>query len=58
MVVAPGGEGAAAEQVDGLAHGLERGRRVHLAAARHCARGDGVAVLRRRYFRHGTRRAA
>jgi hypothetical protein len=66
--VAPLGDGGrpAAEQVDGLAHGLERRRRVHLAAGvpPHCRRRrrkvrllaapcwDAADGALRRHFRH------
>jgi hypothetical protein len=51
----PRGEGAAAEAVDGLPHGLELGRRVHLAAPPpHSRQRQRLAGPRRdRYFRHG-----
>jgi len=65
--VAPLGDGGspAAEQVDGLAHGLERRRRVHLAARPHCRRllaatcGDAAdgALRLRRHSRHRGRPA-
>lgn len=51
--------GPAAEQVDGLAHGLERRGRIHLPAPAHCriasyGCGGGHGALRR-HARHGGR---